>query len=837
MNTLNLDGSWTVRKKADNDSIRATVPGCIHTDLLSAGRIDDPFIADNEKHLMWIGETDWTYERKFEIAPSFQNADAIELVCEGLDTLAEIKLNGKSVGKTDNAFRTWRFDVDRLVRKGVNTIQIAFASTIPYMIRAQRKRYLILTGVGHHRIDGSNQIRKSQCNYGWDWGPMCVTAGIWRAIRLEAVETARIADVSIRQDHLRKGSVALDIGCEVTQYVEKSLKARVSVSYDGTKVETTEFPILNGVGKGRIRIAQPELWWPNGLGEQNLYNISVELVDAAEQILDSAYRAIGLRVLTLERKPDKWGETFQFVVNGKPFFAKGANWIPADTFVTRVTDAQYRELVRSTAEANMNMLRVWGGGIYEDDQFYDLCDEYGICVWQDFMFACSAYPAYDEAYFENVEKEAEDNIRRLRHHPCIALWCGNNEIEQMQALLIGDGKGQMNWAEYSRLFDELLPGLLKRLDPDRKYWPSSPHTPGENRSDFNKPDSGDAHLWSVWHGREPFEWYRTCDHRFNSEFGFQSFPEPAVVAEYAPVDERNITSYIMELHQRSGIGNDAIMQYMLSWFRLPDSFDMTLWLSQILQGMAIKYAVEHWRRNMPRGMGTLYWQINDCWPVASWSSIDFYGNWKALHYMARDFYAPLLVSAVEHEDTGKVEIFLTNDFRTPQDGSVGWKLFHTNGTLVAGESIDCRVSPMRSTRVAQLDMSNHIADHGERNLILSLHLEQDGKTVGTNLVTFVRPKHLTLEKPSIATRVKSTRDDIRATLKTDVPALWCWPDIPGVTCSYDDRFFHLMPGESEIVDIRPVGSRWQKAKPGESMRDIGALAETLVVSSLRATYA
>ena len=473
----------------------------------------------------------------------------------------------------------------------------------------------------------------------------------------------------------------------------------------------------------------------------------------------------------------------------------------------------------------MNMLRVWGGGIYEDDDFYDLCDQYGICIWQDFMFACSAYPSYDEEYVESVRAEGEDTVRRLRSHPCIALWCGNNEIEQMQSTLIGDDEGQMTWKEYSTLFDDVLPKLVAELDPGRPYWPSSPHTPGKDRADFNNPDSGDAHLWQVWHGRQPFEWYRTCDHRFNSEFGFQSFPEPRIVRGYAPATERNITSYIMELHQRSGIGNDAIMQYMLSWFRHPSGFDNTLWLSQVLQGLAIKYAVEHWRRQMPRGMGTLYWQINDCWPVASWSSIDFFGNWKALHYMARRFYAPLLLSAVENLDKRTIDVYLTNDDRAPAQGKITWRALHTDGRELSHGEIHSKIGALKSARIGTIDASGVVNEHGERNVIVSIELECNGKPAGDNLVTFVRPKHLTLMKPAIKTSIRAKRDGYSVTLRTDVPALWVWPDIPGSAATYSDRFVHLMPGRSLSIDIDP-------AEPIEKAR----FEKKLAVQSLWDTY-
>ncbi|MCP4378653.1 MAG: hypothetical protein GY794_21065, partial [bacterium] len=445
--------------------------------------------------------------------------------CDGLDTLAAINLNEAQVGKTDNQFRTWEFDVKPHLQVGENTLEICFESTLPYIADAQRRRSLAPGDTDPCRLDGSNRIRKSQCNYGWDWGPECVTAGIWRKIELLAVQHARIADLHIEQDHSRSGLVDLHVTVNVENADAALLTAHVSVFYQDEPVCHADAKVVGNNAKMALSVQNPELWWPNGLGEQPLYDVRIDVQEGGTR-LDAASKKIGLRTLELDRHPDQWGESFQFVVNGRPFFAKGANWIPADTFVTRVSGEQYEYLIKSAADAHMNMLRVWGGGIYEEDVFYDLCDRYGICIWQDFMFACSAYPAFDSAYMDNVKQEAIDNVKRLRHHPSIALWCGNNELEQIAARFIGDERHKMSWAEYRKLFDELLPDVVYAHDPERTYWPSSPHSPVGERTDYNNPACGDAHLWDVWHGRKPFEWYRSCEHRFNSEFGFQSFPEP-----------------------------------------------------------------------------------------------------------------------------------------------------------------------------------------------------------------------------------------------------------------------------------------------------------------------
>lgn len=814
MLNYDLSGPWQVRKADDTETFPATVPGCIHTDLLAAGKIDDPYYRDNEARQMWIGETDWLYSRTFSVSPELLDHEVVLLRCEGLDTLSRIALNGQELGRTNNQFRTWEFDVKSWLRPGDNTLEVLFESTIPYIQDKQRQHYLKLTGQGPdvfhgwHRVDGSNYIRKSQCNYGWDWGPMCVTAGIWRPIKLIAFNTVRLTDVLIRQDHSQTGQVILNMIAQVERTSagqNNGLHAQIrvldgqecvcqtTVGVNGTRIETS------------VTVTNPKLWWPNGLGAQPLYDVQVELCEQTT-VLDTCTKRIGLRSLVLDRHPDQWGESFQFVVNGVPFFAKGANWIPADTFVTRITRAQYDDLLKSAADAHMNMLRVWGGGIYEDDAFYDLCDQYGLCIWHDLMFACSAYPAFDEAYVENVKVEIAQNVQRLRHHPSLALWCGNNELEHIHQMFLSDTPehGKMTWEEYLHMFDDVIPTVVRQHDPERAYWPSSSHSPVGDRKDPNNPACGDAHLWEVWHGRQPFEWYRTCEHRFNSEFGFQSFPEPAIVNTYTLPEDRNITSYIMEYHQRSGIGNDAIIQYMLSWFKLPTSFEMLLWLSQILQGIGMKYAVEHWRRSQPRGMGTLYWQINDCWPGPTWSSIDYFGNWKALHYMAREFFAPVLVSAIEDSDQGTAEVHITSDLQTATTGVLIWTLTDTTGTPLASNRLDCKIPAQADHKVMLLNVADHLAAHGKRQLLLWLELTIDNSVVSQNLVTFVRPKHLELQEPGITTTIRPQANGAFAvTLTAAHPALWVWPELQGIPARYSQRFFHLRPGQPKELVITP----------------------------------
>lgn len=806
MRRLPLTGSWRLRQESQRSTIAATVPGCVHTDLLAAGRLDDPYVRDKELDALWICEKEWTYSRSFDVPAKLLDHDAVVLRCDGLDTLAEVRINGKRVGRADNMFRTWTFDVKRRLRKGRNTIDVVFEPLLPWLRRKEKKDGVLPAwGVGVDKLNGGGWIRKEPCNFGWDWGPMLATCGIWRWIGLVAWSQARLDDVHVIQHHGDGGAVALDVGVTVDRpRSREAVTASVTLGRNGEAVASTTLRIRGKTGRVRLEVPKPELWWPNGMGDQPLYDVTVVLTDAEGLELDTWHRRIGLRTLRLNCQEDRWGESFEFAVNGVPFFAKGANWIPADTFAARVTDDDLDRLLTDAADAHMNMLRVWGGGIYEPDAFYDRCDELGICVWQDFIFSCGTYPAFDKEWMANVRAEVEDNVRRLRHHPSLALWCGNNELEQG---LVGKEwtEDTMSWRDYGRLFDRMLPEVVGKLDPDRDYWPGSPHSPRGDREDFNNPECGDAHLWRVWHGREPFEWYRTCTHRFNSEFGFQSFPEPRTVRYYTDPEDRNVTSRIMEHHQRSGIGNSTIIHYMLSWFKLPASFDMTLWLSQILQGMAIKYAVEHWRRRMPAGMGTLYWQLNDCWPVASWSSIDSFGRWKALHYMAARFYAPLLVSGLEDAEKGTVEIHVTSDRMKRVDGVVRWTLTDAQGKRLDGGENAVRAAARRSRRVDTLRLKPYLDAHGPTNLMLWLELEVDGLLVSTNFVTFARPKHLELADPKLSARVTKLRGGTyRVRLSSRRPALWCWLELDGVDARWSDSFFHVRPGQPVDVELTPA---------------------------------
>lgn len=796
-----LGGKWQVSKTSKGGkalpALTGNVPGDVFADLLRAGEICDPFYRDNELALKWVWQADWSYSRAFTVEPALLARQKVLLRCEGLDTLATIRLNGKKIAETNNQHRIWEFEVKKLLKPGRNTLTVDFASAFNYVEKKQAERKLP-GWWGHMCCAQFGWVRKSACNFGWDWGVKAVTCGIWRAIKLVAFDEGRLTGFLVEQEHGKK-SVDLRITADAELAGGKALTAQATVSVDGAEVASVTAPVKAGKAGAAVKlaltIAKPQLWWPNNMGAQPLYTVEVVLKNAAGEVLDRQSKRVGLRTLRLDRHKDQWGESFQFVVNGVPFFAKGGNWIPVDGVMGRRTEGDYRRLVSDCAQANMNMLRVWGGGIYEDDVFYDACDELGICVWQDMMFACSTYPTFEKGFHDNVRAEITDNVRRLRHHASLALWNGNNELEQG---LVREKwtESSMSWKDYCALFDKLIGQVVKAEDPQRDYWPGSPHSSVGNREDFNNPGNGDAHLWSVWHGKQPFEWYRTCEHRFNSEFGFQSFPEPRTVNAYTAPEDRNITSFVMEHHQRSGIGNATILHYMLDWFRLPTSFDKLLWTSQILQGMAMTYACEHWRRSMPRGMGTLYWQINDNWPVASWSSIDYHGNWKALQYMARKFFAPVLLSGLEDKEKKTIEVHLTNDNLQAVSGKYEWCATDVQGKVLAkgGKAVKSGVNGDKVVDVIKLEKV--IAQTGERNLLVWLEFTPEAGEKVQSLVLFARPKHLELARePGIEVAVRKTGEKtFRVTLSAKKPALWAWLELKDSPLKANDNFVHLRPG-------------------------------------------
>ena len=778
-----LNGGWQVAKAGTKDWVPATVPGCIHTDLMAAGEIPDPFYREFEQSVQWVGETDWVYRRSFSVPLELLQHDQVLLRCEGLDTFAIIKLNGQKVGTTNNMFRTWEFDVKAALKEGENTIEIALNSVMPF-IKERDQDKSQYKGVG-----GRSWVRKEPCSFGWDWAPRLITSGIWRNISIQTFDQARLEDVIISQDHSESNQVnlAIELGAQLIKTV--SVHAVVSVVYQGKTMATSKVALQNGKARTSISVQAPQLWWPAGMGDQPLYTIQVALLSADGRVLDRTERRIGLRTLKLLEKDDQ--NPLRFEVNGVSFFAKGANWIPADSFAPRVTPEKLRQYVADAAAVNMNMLRFWGGGYYEEDALYDACDEMGICVWVDFKFACASYPSFDHDFMENVRQEARDNLRRLAHHPCIAVWCGNNEI----IYLVRDkwGDNTMSREGYDQLFKHLLGNQVKELSPQTSYVSGSP-------------ECGDVHYWDVWWGDKTFEAYRKLS-GFMSEFGYQSYPEPKSVRAYtAPEDRTSTFTPVMKWHERADTGNLRIQNMTGNYFRRPKDFDNTIWVSQIVQGYGIKMGAEAWRRQMPKSMGCLFWQYNDCWPVASWSSVDYFGRWKPLHYLARRFYAPILISGLENREKGSVDVFVSSDRLHPCTGRWSWNLTDLNGKSLARGSQPIEIPARTSHPLQTLDFSKPCRSPGTNQLLVWLKLEVEGKTVSENLVTFVRPKEFELPDPNIKLAINEARDGFTATLTAEKPALWAWLCSDEIDATYSDNFVHLMADTPVQIQVRPKRS-------------------------------
>ncbi len=827
-----LTGDWQFRQAESDEWLPAQVPGGVHTDLLRLERIPDPFVADNEKRVQWVAQTDWEYRHTFSTRSDLLNHERVFLVCAGLDTLAEVVLNGQPLGQTDNMFRQYRWEVKSLLRDGENELVIAFHSPVQYITAKMAERSM--PGVSQ-AIPGAPYIRKAPCQFGWDWGPQLPPIGIWQDIRLEGYSIARLNDVHLRQHH-QDGRVMLTatLTLERWQTEDGSLTAAMRVTGpDGVHLETAG-PISANTQSLELMIDQPHLWWPNGYGDQSLYQVEVTLT-ARSQLCDQRTYQVGLRTLELRQEDDEWGKSFTFVVNGVPIFAKGSNWIPADSFPTRLTNEHLETLIHAAAATHQNMLRVWGGGFYEEERFYDLCDKYGILVWQDFIFSCSVYPFDDERFLEKLYPEIVENVRRLRHRASLALWCGNNEmewgweswgwagleyIEEIKALaekipplksmlsLIGRRQPVEGWQglrdAYEQFFHTTLPGWVAQADPDRPYWPSSPssNTPFHH---VNSQEQGDAHYWEVWHGRQPFTAYRDQYPRFMSEFGFQSLPPLETIRTYAAEADWNMTSYIMERHQKNDSGNGLIIAQMTDTFRMPKDFSALVYLSLVLQAEGIRYGVEHWRRNRHRVSGTLYWQLNDCWPVASWSSLDYFGRWKALHYAARRFYTPVLVSI---EDTPpQMGLHVTSDLTQSWTGTVRWSLETLAGAVLASGEESVAVEPLCSTHLCTLDFAHHISDDNNRQVIFIAELWHGNERVALNMGAFVANKHLALTEPALVTKVHQQGYQLVIDLTAQSLARFVELSLDRADVVFSDNYFDLPAGRTISVSC-PLPEGW-----------------------------
>ena len=811
------------------------IPGSVLSCLIKEKAIDDPYFRQNEYVIRELFWQDYWFERDFEVEEALLKEDQIELVCYGLDTLAEIYMNGHFVKKTANMHRTWRIFVKDYLQAGVNHIQIRFLSTLRYIEDYHSDENKKITIETSGAILGNQYIRKAHSMFGWDWGAQLPDAGIFRDIQLEAYSQARLAEVSYIQNHdnvsitadgkIVQGTVMLEVEPILESCVFFTGKVEVILSApDGTVIDKKK---CEESQKVCFEIAEPKLWWPNGLGAHPLYQIETKLY-IGETLAEVRVDRIGLRTFSVSREKDQWGEEFAFMVNGFKFFAMGANYIPEDCVYSWITKERQEYLIRSSVKANYNCLRVWGGGYYPSDTFYDMCDEYGLVVWQDLMYACNVYDVTEE-FEENIIAETIDNVKRLRHHASLGLWCGNNELESAW-MYWGDYQTQTPYlrADYIRQFEHILPKALKSADNRTFFWPSSPSSGGcfDEPGDENR---GDTHYWDVWHGQKPFSDYQKYFFRFCSEFGFQSFPSWKTVYSYTIPEDRNIFSQVMESHQKNDSANGKMLYYISENFRYPKDFESLLFTTQILQAVAIKSGVEHWRRNRGRCMGAIYWQINDNWPVASWASIDYYGRWKALHYMAKNFFMPVAGSLVRiaDEDTGArnggehfsgVATYVQNETFEPVKVKVTLNL-KTFDFQVLDSVTECIViEPFSAKKAMEVDYSKFIkrqpriltvptekrvqALYDKKDIFVEAIFAYEDGRVQIESETLVPYKHVDLPKINLEFHVEEMAECYKIVLQSTSYAPFVELDFADADVIFEDNYFNMTSTEKKEVLLK-----------------------------------
>ncbi len=820
-----IDTGWTFRQADTADWLPATVPGTVHTDLLANHRIDDPFYRTNERDQQWIDKKDWEYKTTLALDAATCARRNIELVFEGLDTYADVYVNDALVLQADNMFRTWTADIKAHVTPGDNALRILFRSPITEGLKKLADFGFIPPATNDQSENGglgdkkvSVFTRKAGYHYGWDWGPRFVTSGLWRPVHVRAWDTARIDDIQIVQSDVSQASATVTAVCDIVADVAGKIAVALTSPTDARIKAMTEIAVAPGSNTVTLTftLARPRLWWSNGLGEAFLYSLDFRL-SAGSRLLDAREVKTGLRTLNVVRKPDAQGTSFYVELNGVPVFMKGANYIPNDSFLPRVTHDVYDKVIGSAADTHMNMIRIWGGGVYEDDYVYDLCDRNGILVWQDFMFACSMYPG-DDAFLDNVRQEAVQNVRRLRNHACLALWAGNNEIDGAWENDVPNGgwgwkqnysdeqKAQL-WQAYDAIFHHILPETVASEDAGRYYQPSSPLAgwDGTNvkHADLGQAQqSGDIHYWDVWWGQKPFAEYRTHIGRFMSEYGFQSFPEFNTVKTYAAPQDYDIFSEVMQAHQRSSIGNGTIKNYMQRDYVVPADFRQFLYVGQVLQAEGIKTAMEAHRSRMSYCMGSLFWQINDCWPVASWSSIDYYGRWKAQQYFAVKAFDTVLVSP--QLDDATVHIYAVSDLLTDRTVSLSLRLMDFSGKVLSSESVSLTLKANTAALVMTRDVADILKGAAAANVLLSVRLIEGGRVLAGNILYLAPVKDLILPKPAIVKTVKSAGGDMLVGLRSDRLVKNLYLSLDEDSGKFSDNYFDMLPGETTMVRFKPA---------------------------------
>jgi beta-mannosidase len=818
-----LEAKWEFRAASATDRAElkewhpAQVPGVVQTDLLHNNLIPDPFYQDNDTRLQWIGLMDWEYRTTFDADAAMIAHEHVDLVFEGLDTFADVYVNDQAVLHTDNMFRRWRLPAKGLLKAGPNTLRVVFHSPVEFMIPKVKALPYQLPSVTSHNTGNEENIatapytRKADYQFGWDWGPRYVTEGIWQPIRIETWGALHVENFHIQQQRVDKDAAALSAELEIQ--ASRSTAATVEITYaelSGAPVAPVRQAVQLDSGVNHVsvpvHIANPKLWYPAGYGAQDRYRFSYT-VRIARDIAAQGTLNTGLRSIELRREVTKTGKSFAFVVNGIAIFAKGADVIPFDSFPNRVTPEIHRQILQSARDAHMNMVREWGGGIYETDDFYDICDELGIMVWQEFMFGGDMGPG-GAAFQDNVKQEAIDQVERLRDHPSIVLWCGNNETEtgwvhwgdrlNFKESIAPTDRDEV-WQNYVNLFHGILPGVVNRYGYPVPYWPSSPSANFEDPPDSQT--NGDMHYWQVWHALAPIEEYTHQFPRFMSEYGFQSFPEMRTIRAFAKPEDMDIRSATMQDHQKNHGGNERILSYMLRWYPEPKDFPSFVYLSQVLQAEAIKVGAEHLRRQMPNTMGSLYWQLNDCWPVASWASIDYYGRWKALQYYARRFYDDVLVSPYRHD--GKVDVYVVSDKLQPVSGQIRTRLLDFSGKSLVDKTQDVQVAAQSSAVYFTLDEKELLASADPKKTFLVFDLAVGGQNVSRNLIFFDTMHNLDLpESVHVDASLESLNGGYTVTLRSPALARSVYLSFGDLDVQASDNYFDLLPGEPLKITLK-----------------------------------
>lgn len=803
-NVISLDGEWEFKQAGAGPRVRGwqsgVVPGTVHTDLLAASLIEDPFYRCNEAELLWVEQADWIYRRTFEVPRAqLEGLRAARLVFEGLDTFATIRLNGHEVGRADNMFHPWRYEVLKHLRAGRNTIEVVFRSARQV---AEERAAVSKVQYRSSFFEPRVFIRKAQYSGGWDWGPRLMTCGVWRPVRLVLIRQAQITNVCVRTRSLTARKAVEQVDVEVESLAAGLAKLRVAMVCPAGKVHEQLVSVRLKKGlqtvQAVVTIPEPRRWWPAGMGEQALYDVQV-VIEADDEPLDVYQDRVGLRTVELVRKKDGRGESFAFRVNGRSVFCKGANWVPPDSFLPRFTPELYRQRVADARQAHMNMLRVWGGGIYESPAFYRACDELGLMVWQDFMFACAEYPE-DRPLLKSIEREAGEAVRRLRNHPSVVLWCGNNENQW----------GYDAWwpprpKRYGEvIYDRVLPNVCRSLDPDRPYWPGSPY----GGPMANSPDSGDQHEWSVWIFWGNPEKYLQNKARFVSEFGFQAMPTRRTVSEFTAPADRYLFSRVLDAHNKCEDGHARNLKFLAHGYGVPRDLDEYVYLSQVSQADAIKLAVEHWRRRWPATTGALYWQHNDCWPVASWSAVDSQGRRKGLWYATRRFFAPSLVSFRPAGDNPyglkDLDVWVTHDGAEELRGEVELAAWTVEGELLGRRVQRCRVPADGSCKVALCRPAEWGISDPDR-VVVQARLSSGGRVLSTNVHSFAPPKYVEWPNARLQVAVKAQEEHLAIEVTSAQVVRAVCLTVDRWDGHFSDNFFDLTPGQRHRVRWRSTG--------------------------------